>query len=224
VLTRVLVAINVIVYLWERFSGVLTSDPSMVDHGALVGALVEQGQWWRIVTSAFLHGNELHIVFNMIALWQVGSYVEMIYGTPRMAVIYAISMLGGGLLITLWTPADPTIGASGAIFGLFGALVVAGMRLGQPGRQLLQQSVGIIVLNLIIGFTLPGISNAGHIGGLVAGFACGIAVFRTPRPQPVRAQPGYAQRIDARNDLGVVTIDQPADDPAPPEPAPPHAS
>ena len=218
-LTRALVAINVIVYLWEQFSGALTGDPSMVDHGALVGVLVQHGEWWRIVTSAFLHGSFLHITFNMFALWQVGSFVEMIYGTPRMAIIYVLSGLGSGLLITYLTPTEPTIGASGAIFGLFGALVVAGIRLGKPGRDLLRQSTAIIVINLVISFASPGISVAAHIGGLIAGLLCGFAVFRMPRPQPVIAQPVYAQRIDPRHDAGVVTIDQPADDPPPVHPS-----
>jgi membrane associated rhomboid family serine protease len=207
VLTRILVAINVIAYIWEKFSGALNSNASLEAHGALVGTDVQlQGQWWRIVTSAFLHGSEIHILFNMLALWQVGTFIELIFGTPRMAAIYAFAMLGSGLAITYFTPFDVTIGASGAIFGLFGALGVAALRLGERGRDILKQTIGIIIINLVLGFTLPGISNAGHIGGLIFGTIAGIALFRTPRPAPV---PVYAQRIDARRDPGVVTIEHP---------------
>jgi rhomboid protease GluP len=218
VLTRALVAINVVAYLWERLTGALTSNDALIAHGALLGVLVERGEWWRIFSSAFLHGSDLHILFNMIALWQVGTFVEMIYGSSRMALIYVISMVGSGLLVTAWTPYDVTVGASGAIFGLFGALLVAGMRLGKPGRVLVQQSMWIIVLNLLISFTIPGISYAGHIGGLVAGFVAGWLVFRRPRQAP--AQAVYATRIDPRNDPGVITIEQPPDD-EPAKPSPP---
>jgi rhomboid protease GluP len=124
-----------------------------------------------------------------------------------MAVIYALSALGSGLAITYFTPNDYTIGASGAIFGLFGALAVAGVRMGERGREIMKQTIGIIVINLVIGFTLPNISNAGHIGGLVFGTLSGLALFRLPKPAP--AAPVYAQRIDPRYDPGVVTIEHP---------------
>jgi len=215
VLTRVLVAMNVIAYIWEKFTGALDTNAALEAHGALVGTDVLHGQWWRIFTSAFLHGSEIHILFNMIALWQVGSFIETIYGTPRMAFIYLFSALGSGVAVTYFTPNDVTIGASGAIFGLFAALGVAGLRMGETGRTILKQTIGIIVINLIIGFTLPNISNAGHIGGLVFGTFAGLALFRKPKPAP--AVPVYAQRIDPRHDAGVMTIEHaPLDEPHPP--------
>jgi rhomboid protease GluP len=208
VLTRLLVAVNVLAYLWEKFSGALNSNDAIEAHGGLLGTdVLQHGEWWRIGTSAFLHGSEIHILFNMIALWQVGGFIELIYGTPRMAAIYALSALGSGLAITYFTPNDYTIGASGAIFGLFGALAVAGVRMGERGREIMKQTIGIIVINLVIGFTLPNISNAGHIGGLVFGTLSGLALFRLPKPAP--AAPVYAQRIDPRYDPGVVTIEHP---------------
>jgi len=211
VLTRALVAINVIVFIWERLTGVLNSDAALESHGALLGIDVMNGQWWRIFTSAFLHASEMHILFNMIALWQVGTFVELIFGTPRMAIIYTIAALGSGLAVTYFTPDDITIGASGAIFGLFGALAFAGFRLGPRGRDIMRQTSGIIVLNLIIGF-IPGmnISQAGHIGGLVAGTLCGILLFRMPRPRAAVAQVPpveYAHRIGPDAGSGVVTIE-----------------
>lgn len=203
-LTRLLVAVNVIVYLWENVSGMDAAEMS----GGLIPSYVLAGQWWRIITSAFLHADIMHIAFNMFALWQVGSFVEKIYGTPRMAIIYTLAAVGGGIAVVYFAPNVPTIGASGAIFGLFGALAVAGLRLGQPGRQILQQSTGIIVINLLISF-FPGsnISYQDHIGGLIVGTLCGLLLFRMPRRRvPVQAEgPAYAQRIGP--DPGVVTIE-----------------
>ena len=211
-LTRFLVAVNVIAYLWENVSGMDAAEMN----GGLIPSYVLAGQWWRIFTSAFLHADLMHIAFNMFALWQVGSFVETIYGAPRMAIIYTLAALGGGIAVVYFAPDVPTIGASGAIFGLFGALAVAGLRLGQPGRQILQQSTGIIVINLIISF-FPGsnISYQDHIGGLIAGTLCGLLLFRIPRPRVAVQSEGtaYAQRIGP--DPGVVTIEHaPQPDPS----------
>jgi len=210
VLTRLLLAINIVAFGWEYFSGALTSDATLESHGALVGTLVLDGQWWRIFTAGFLHGGALHILFNMFALWQVGHLTELIFGVPRMAFIYFFSMLTSGLLVTAVDPSDPTIGASGAIFGLFGALAAAGLRLGKPGQDLVRQCVGIIVLNLIITFTLPNISASGHVGGLIGGFVTGIALFRR-RPAQPQAVYAAAMPVDLSHDPNAVTIEQPAE-------------
>ena len=226
-ITRLLVAINVIVYLWERSSGALATDDALINHGALLGRLAVQGEWWRILTSAFLHGSDLHILFNMIALWQVGRFVEQAFGWPRMLAVYLFAALGSGLAVVYLTPDDATVGASGAIFGLFGALVACGMRVGPAGRSLVMQSVGVIVLNLLIGFSVPNISNVGHIGGLIAGFLLGYAIFPMPdylrtgfgrpvasawseRPTPrgdVASYLPYATPIDPREARRAVTIE-----------------
>ena len=207
-LTRLLLAINIIAFGWEYFSGAFSSDASLISDGALLGTLVRDGQWWRIFTAGFLHGGALHILFNMFALWQVGHLSELVFGGPRMAMIYFFSMLTSGLAVTFIDPNDATVGASGAIFGLFGALAAAGLRLGPPGRDLVRQCVGVIVLNLILGFTLPHISNSGHVGGLAGGFVSGFALFRRRR-QPV-AQPAYYQpaQVDLSHDPNAVTIEQ----------------
>lgn len=210
-LTRVLLAINVIVYLWERTTGVLTNNVTLETHGALFGPDVLAGEWWRMFTAAFMHFDDMHILFNMIALLSVGTYVEAIYGAPRMAIVYALSIVGGGLAVTYFSPDVITLGASGAIFGLFGALAVAGLRLGQRGRDIMRQTTAIIVINLVVGF-IPGsnISIVDHVGGLIAGTICGVLLFRTPRPRVAAAsEPAYAQRIDPRDDPGAVTIEHP---------------
>jgi rhomboid protease GluP len=182
VLTRLLIGACVLVYVWQMLHGNPENIYSLVRDGALYGPLVQQGEWWRFVTAAFLHAGLLHIASNMLALWQVGTVVEALYGRVRMALIYAISIAGSGFAVLWFSFNVPVVGASGAIFGLFGALAAAGLRLGKPGRTLVQASSGTIVLNLVLGFTIfRFVSNAAHIGGVVTGFLCGIALFRVPR-------------------------------------------
>lgn len=209
-LTKLLVAINVVAFIWERLTGALNTNQSLLDHGATYGLAVQAGDWWRIITGGFLHGSEMHIAFNMIALWQVGSLIELIYGTPRMAFIYFAALIGSGLAVTYVTPAALTIGASGAVFGLFGAMLMAGIRLGEPGRAMMKQTSGIILINLVLGFILPDISVAAHIGGLLTGIVFGFLLFR-PRVAIRRTEPAmaYARPIDPRSDPGVVTIEHP---------------
>lgn len=220
-LTRVLVAINVVVYLWERF--IIGLDPNaLAAHGGLIGPVLQNGEWWRIFTSGFEHGSDMHILFNMIALFQVGTFVEMIYGAPRMLFIYLLAMFGGGLAVTYFTPDVVTIGASGAIFGLFGALATAGFRLGAPGRQMMRQTIGIIVINIAISFW-PGsnISVADHLGGLLVGTLSSFVLWR-PRVRLVveEQQPQgapYAHRIGP--DPGAQTIEHEPIEPTEQRPA-----
>ncbi len=181
-LTRLLIAANVLVFLWELTTGDTSDGYVLVRDGALYGQLVAGGQWWRIFTAAFLHAGWLHIATNMFALYQVGTFVELLYGRARMAIIYFLAIIGSGVAVYVFSFDAPTVGASGAIFGLFGALAAAGLRLGKPGRDLVQQSAGIIILNLILGFTVfRFVSNAAHIGGLIAGALVGFALFRIPQ-------------------------------------------
>ncbi|GAC1422574.1 MAG: rhomboid family intramembrane serine protease [Candidatus Velthaea sp.] len=190
-LTRALIVINIIAYIWETTTGNVNSGQSLVNHGALFGPyVVGRGEWWRVFTSEFLHGGLLHIATNMIALYQVGTFVELLYGRVRFAIVYFLAIVGAGVSV-IWFNFDvPTIGASGAVFGLFGALLAAGLRLGKPGRALVQQSAGVIILNLILGFTLFAgfVSNAGHIGGLLAGMLAGFVLFMGPRYNEIRAR------------------------------------
>ncbi len=180
-LTRLLIAANVVVFLWELSTGDTGDGGVLVRDGGLYGPLVAAGDWWRIFTAAFLHAGWLHIATNMFALWQVGTFVELLYGRTRMAIIYVVAIVGSGIAVLFFSYGDPTVGASGAIFGLFGALAAAGLRLGKTGRDLVQQSAGIIILNLILGFTVfHFVSNAAHIGGVIAGALVGFLLFRVP--------------------------------------------
>jgi membrane associated rhomboid family serine protease len=185
--TTALVALNVLVYMWEVLSGTqFDNSQSLLDHGALDGAYVlQRGEWWRIVSGGFMHGGLAHIALNMFALWQLGTFVEAMLGPRRMLGIYTLSLFGGGLAVVYFSPNDITVGASGAIFGLFGALLAIGVRLGRRGRGLIAQTVPILVINLVFTFAVPFISKAGHVGGLVTGFLAGLILFMTRAPEPV---------------------------------------
>ncbi|GAC1406229.1 MAG: rhomboid family intramembrane serine protease [Candidatus Velthaea sp.] len=210
-LTRALIVINILAYIWESTTGNLNSGQSLVDHGALYGPYVQRGEWWRIFTSEFLHGGLLHIATNMIALYQVGTFVELLYGRVRFAIVYVLAIVGAGVSVVLFNFDVPTVGASGAVFGLFGALLAAGLRLGKPGRQLVQQSAGVIILNLVLGFTVFAgfISNAGHIGGLVLGLIAGFLLFMGPRYNEMRERESSSEAV-------AVAAGQQIYEPAPP--------
>jgi membrane associated rhomboid family serine protease len=182
--TNALIIINVLVYLWlciahighySFITGYL-DDETLVSTGALIGALALQGEWWRIISSGFLHSGIAHIGLNMFALYQVGTFLEIILGARRMLTIYFVSLIGSGLAVVWFSPDQATVGASGAIFGLFGALVAVGIRLGQRGRGLIMQAVPIILLNLAFTFAVPIISRAGHVGGLITGFLIALLI------------------------------------------------
>jgi membrane associated rhomboid family serine protease len=180
--TYALIAINVIVFLAEGgFS--LTGRPAgrIYEEGVLFGSIsgfptlgVAHGQWWRIVTSGFMHENLLHIFFNMLVLYYIGIMLEPALGHVKFAAIYFVSLLTGALGALLVSPHVLTVGASGAIFGLMAA---AAVELRARQIPIMQSGVGmLIVLNLIISFTLPGISWAGHVGGLLGGAAAALMI------------------------------------------------
>lgn len=181
--TKILVVANVIVFILEYgfLHGGTAYDP-LLAYGAIYGPAIFVGhEYWRVLTGAFLHGGLLHVGVNMFALWQVGSAVEAIMGTPRMALVYFCSAIAAGFAAAYFNYGEPVVGASGAIFGLFGALVAIGLRHGARGRVLIVQTLPIIVLNLIIGFSIPHIANSAHIGGLVAGFTFGFLFYQVPQ-------------------------------------------
>jgi rhomboid protease GluP len=218
-LTRVLIAINVVVYIWEMVTGATADTESLIAHGALFGPAVAQGEWWRIISGAFLHASIIHIATNMFALYQVGTFVEMLYGRSRMFIIYALGIFGSGAAVLFFNFDTPTVGASGAVFTLFGALLAAGVRLGKPGRQIMQQSAGIIVINLVLGFTLFAgyVSNAAHIGGLVVGIVLGFALFMGSRFRIAEAE---TAPVAVATDGGTAHV--PSPHPVHPVPPPQH--
>jgi membrane associated rhomboid family serine protease len=182
--TLALIAINVVAFLAEG-SVTLSGEPSsnLYLKGALLGSSafpglagqgVAHGQWWRIITGGFLHENIIHIGFNMYVLYILGQMLEPVLGRVKFATIYAVSLLAGSFGALLVTPHALTVGASGAVFGLMGAAAVE-MRARQI--PLMQSGVGgLILINLVISFTLPGISWGGHIGGLIGGALAALAI------------------------------------------------
>jgi membrane associated rhomboid family serine protease len=173
--TLALIAVNVAAFVAEGNVSLGGSPSSSVyEEGALFGSLrglpslgVAHGQWWRLITSGFLHENLLHIGFNMYVLYILGQMLEPALGRLRFGVLYGVSLLTGALGALLVTPHSPTVGASGAVFGIMGAAAVE-MR----ARQIpvMQSGVGgLILINLVISFTLSGISWGGHVGGLLGG-------------------------------------------------------
>jgi membrane associated rhomboid family serine protease len=183
--TSALIALNIAVYVitGEQSTRGIT-DPtagrihSLFDRWQLQPEVVHQdGSYWRLLTSAFLHVSLLHIALNMFALFVIGPPVERLVGPARFLAIYLLSALGGGAAIYAFAAAGvPVVGASGAIFGLFGACLVMVRQLGLDLRYL----VGTIVVNFVFTISIPGISKLGHLGGFIAGLLAGLAIAGLP--------------------------------------------
>ena len=168
--TRLLVGLNILVYLITVAQGAGINDPggSLFARWALFGPAVEHGDWWRLITAAFLHAGLLHIAFNMWALLWLGVVVESALGWWRYLLLYLASGLAGSAGALVASPNAVTVGASGAIFGLLGAgLVLEYRATGRLGGSFLT----LIVINLVISVAVPGISIGGHVGGLIGGIA-----------------------------------------------------
>jgi len=156
----------------------------LVAWGSNVGRLTLNGEWWRLVTSMFLHGNLLHLAFNMFALWQVGQLVERIFGSARFVALYMAAGICGSLASVLWNPFASSVGASGAIFGIIGGLLAFIQRKdsGVPPTvvaDLRGSILPFLLFNLTAGFLYPHTDNAAHIGGLVGGWVAGHLLARS---------------------------------------------
>jgi membrane associated rhomboid family serine protease len=176
--TQAMIALNVIVFLAETAAGAGFSSGGggwVFNHGDLYGfAIAHQHQYWRLVTSGFLHDGIFHILVNMVSLYFVGGALEPGIGQLRFGVIYGVSLLAGSFGALLFSPGIATIGASGAIFGIFGALIVVAR---SRGISIWQSGLGFfLILNLFLSVTVRGIALGGHIGGLVAGLICGLLI------------------------------------------------
>lgn len=180
VVTNALIALNLAVFVAGLGSGLETKSSFVYDGGLVGSALnpftgvvvgVAQGEWWRMLTSGFLHANLIHIGFNMWVLYALGRLLEPALGRLRFGLVYLVAMVCGAFGVLLMDPNGFTVGASGAVFGLMGAAVAVFRSRGiNPFDTGLG---GVIVLNLIFTFTIPGISIGGHVGGLIGGFIAG---------------------------------------------------
>lgn len=183
-----LIAVNVVAYIWEmsskagglfvngQFAGVC---PHIVEcKYGLLPAAVHQGEWYRLMTGAFLHANIEHIAFNMFTLAIVGAPIEAELGKVRFLVLYFVSALGGSVgSYLLSEPMQIGVGASGAIFGLMGAYFVIARRRRWDSSAIL----GLIIINLLISFASTGIDWRAHLGGLIVGAVVGFAMSRSAR-------------------------------------------
>ena len=175
VVTQALIAINVLVFIAEAASGAQLGaghTGTIYDKGALFGpAIAHQHQYWRIISSGFLHDGLFHLFVNMISLYFVGSALEPAIGRVNFLAVYLVSLLCGSFGALWFSPGIPTLGASGAIFGIFGALIVVARRRGIP---IWQSGLGyVLVFNLIFSLSVRGISVGDHLGGLVGGLITG---------------------------------------------------
>lgn len=168
--TRALIIMNVVAFFLQSVT-FGDSTATLQIRGLLFGPAVEAGEWWRVVTSGFLHANLLHIAFNMYALWIFGQPLERTLGPVRYAFAYTAGLIGGGAAVLLFNFNTPTLGASGAVLGLAGALAAV---LWSRGIAITQTSLGgLFVINLALPLLIPRISFWGHLGGILAGFAAG---------------------------------------------------
>lgn len=198
IVTPVLIVINVLVYALtavQAQSPMSNERAEFFQDGVLwpIG-MVLRDEWWRLLTSGFLHYGLIHIAMNMLALWVLGRDLEILLGRVRFIAVYFVSMLGGSAAVFAFGDANTgTAGASGAIYGLMGAILVAVLRLKlNPGA-----AIGIIVINVVLSISLPGISLLGHLGGLVVGALAMIAMVYAPAKNKGAFQAGVLALITA---------------------------
>lgn len=197
VVVPTLIALNTALFVWTvaqagSISGNYTSP--LFRSWSLVPGLVDQGEWWRVITSGFLHIGPIHLVFNMLALWVLGRDMETVLGRGRFLAVYLVALLGGAAAVMLfYAPGSSVAGASGAVFGLMGGLAVVLRRLRVPAGQV----IALIVMNVVISVVIPGISLIGHLGGLVVGAAATAALVYAPARNRNAVQAGALGALTA---------------------------
>ena len=190
IVTPLLIAANIAMFLViaAQDARILSFDTgTLLEWGGSYGPGVTHGEWWRLMTSVFLHGGLLHLAMNMFVLWMIGPVTERLFGSTAFVVTYALAGLGGSLASEWWHPVSVGVGASGAVFGLYGSLlaflsirhttlppnVVASLRGG---------AILFVIANIAGGFTAAYIDNAAHLGGLLSGFLAGLALAGSGAP------------------------------------------
>lgn len=189
IVTYILIVINVILFLLQKFFGL---DSFLINVFALYGPFVREGQIYRLITSAFLHADIFHILFNMYALYVLGSQAESFFGKFKFSIIYLFSTVTASMLSILLNINGVSIGASGAIFGLLGALLYFGYNFRvYLGNTLVKQILPIIVVNLLFGFMVSSIDNFAHIGGLIGGILITMGLGVKSKTKTVDKVNGY---------------------------------
>jgi rhomboid protease GluP len=172
-------------------AGGSNNESMLLGFGVKSNFLIDQGEIWRLVTPIFLHLGPLHIFFNSYAIWIIGPQVEKLYGGARFTIIYILAGIGGVAGSYWYHPDVPSAGASGAIFGLFGALLVFGFKYRSTIPPMFQRAAGkgvvpVIVINLVIGYMIPQIDLAAHVAGLISG---AVLAFVIPFKKPGSSTP-----------------------------------
>jgi membrane associated rhomboid family serine protease len=211
--TKALIGINVAVYVAELAQGASVNGigGSIYTNGVLIALArtgpdhligVAEGQYWRLITAAFLHYGPFHLLLNMLALWWFGTLLEQRIGSGKFLLLYIVSGLAGSAGALIASPLEPTVGASGAIFGILGAgLVLERQRDYVFGGS----ALAIIVINLVLTVSLPNISLGAHIGGLIGGAACALAMTRFGRVGAAYGRPGLVG-VAAMIVVGIASI------------------
>jgi len=183
-LTPLLVYINTGIFLIMVLTGpgFLTFDMNHWANflGANVGFLTLDGQWWRLITSVFIHGGLLHLLFNSLVLLNVGMYLEPVVGRWLYSLLYVFAGIFASLTSVWWHPNGASVGASGAIFGLYGvflALLTSNIFPPDVRKAFLKGTLVFVLINLGIGYMIPMIDNAAHIGGLISGIVMGFMLL-----------------------------------------------
>jgi membrane associated rhomboid family serine protease len=211
-LTYVLIGICVLAYLGGMFSGGgIGGESPLFDDGALSRRAIQDGEYWRLITSGFLHDGLAHLLFNMLGLYILGTLLEPAIGTRRFAVVYFVSLLCGSFGALLQEDVGATVGASGAVFGLMGGTAVV---MWNRGLNIMESGLGFwIILNLVISF-FPGlnISWGGHIGGLIGGTLCALVLVELPQRMriPESAAMLVCVALGAAAVAGSLTLEPPA--------------
>lgn len=178
IISYVLISLNILIFiLMYIFGNGSESSETLINFGANYIPLTKSGEYFRLISSAFLHIGVFHILFNMYALYILGPQIESYYGKMKFIIIYLYSAILGSLFTTALSSSNTVAaGASGAIFGLLGSLLYFGYQYrGYIGDVIIKQVMPIIIINLFIGFTTPGIGNMAHIGGLIGGYFISMA-------------------------------------------------
>jgi len=195
--TYIFLGVNLAIFLLMALAGGSTNESTLMAFGVKSNPAIAQGEWWRFITPIFIHIGMLHLFFNSYALWIVGPQVEKLYGPARFVILYLLTGIAGVCASYFYHPETISAGASGAIFGLFGVLLVFGVRYRNSIPPFFKRAVGtgvlpVIIINLIIGFTIRIVDNSAHIGGLLAGAALAALV---PYQKPGAETPGIFRAI-----------------------------
>lgn len=214
-LVYILLLVNILMYLFLEINGGSGSIETLIKYGAKYNpSILIDGEWWRIVSSMFLHIGLIHLIMNMIAIYYLGTLVERIYGSFRFFIIYMLAGIGGGLASFAFTT-NVSAGASGALFGLFGALLFFGLIY----KRLFFRTIGmnlliLIGINIVFGFLVPQIDNSAHIGGLIAGFIAAAIVHLPKKEESLKQGIAFALYIIMLIGLTIFGIQNNSNDPS----------